>query len=83
MSFNFQLTTPPTDPLRPINPGNAWGLCITAPAGTELGTPYSSGTLNVRITLFVIIQKSKFKTQNYGVAPAGATIYIILSLKPF
>ena len=46
MSFNFQLTTPPTDPLRPINPGNAWGLCITAPAGTELGTPYSTGTVN-------------------------------------
>ena len=45
MSFNFQLTLPPTDPLRPINPGNAWGFCITAPAGTELGSPYSSGTV--------------------------------------
>ena len=45
MSFNFQLTIPPTDPLRPINPGNARGFCITAPAGTELGPPYSSGTV--------------------------------------
>jgi len=45
MSFNFQLTLPPTDPLRPINPGNARGFCITAPAGTELGSPYSSGTV--------------------------------------
>ena len=45
MSFNFQLTLPPTDPLRPINPGNAWGFCITAPAGTELGSPYSYGTV--------------------------------------
>ncbi len=27
-------------------PDNAWGLCITAPAGTELGAPYSSGTVN-------------------------------------
>ena len=45
MRFNFQLTLPPTDPLRPINPGNAWGFCITAPAGTELGSPYSSGTV--------------------------------------
>ena len=45
MSFNFQLTLPPTDPLRPINPGNAWGFCLTAPAGTELGSPYSSGTV--------------------------------------
>ena len=45
MSFNFQLTLPPTDPLRPINPGNAWGFCLTAPAGTELGSPYSPGTV--------------------------------------
>ena len=45
MRFNFQLTLPPTDPLRPINPGNAWGFCLTAPAGTELGSPYSSGTV--------------------------------------
>ena len=45
MSFNFQLTLQPTNPLRPINPGNAWGFCITAPAGTELGSPYSSGTV--------------------------------------
>ena len=27
--------------------GNAWGLCITAPAGTELGAPYSSGTVEM------------------------------------
>jgi hypothetical protein len=46
MRFNFQLTKPPTDPLRPINPGNAWGFCLTAPAGTELGSPYSYGTVN-------------------------------------
>ena len=45
MSFNFQLTLPPTDPLRPINPGNAWGFCLTAPAGTELGSPYSCITV--------------------------------------
>ncbi len=37
---------PPTRSLRPINPDNARGLCITAPAGTELGTPYSYGTIN-------------------------------------
>ena len=45
MSFNFQLTLPPTNPLRPINPGNAWGFCLTAPAGTELGSPYSCITV--------------------------------------
>lgn len=50
MSFNFQLTLPPTDPLRPINPGNAWGFCLTAPAGTELGSPYSSGTVNLAVS---------------------------------
>ena len=45
MSFNFQLTLPPTNPLRPINPGNARGFCLTAPAGTELGSSYSCGTV--------------------------------------
>ena len=44
--FNRKLGGAPTDPLRPINPDNAWRLCITAPAGTELGTPYSIGTIN-------------------------------------
>ena len=37
---------PPTHPLRPVIPDNAWGLCITAPAGTELGAPYSWGNVN-------------------------------------
>ncbi len=32
---------PSTRPLRPINPDNARGLCITAAAGTELATSYS------------------------------------------
>ena len=50
MSFNFQLTLPPTNPLRPINPGNAWGFCLTAPAGTELGSPYSYGTVNLTVS---------------------------------
>jgi hypothetical protein len=27
-------------------PGNARGLCITAPAGTELGAPYSWSNVN-------------------------------------
>ena len=44
--FNPRLLQPPTHPLCPINPDNAWGLCITAAAGTELATPYSHGTLN-------------------------------------
>ena len=47
MSFNFQLTLPPTDPLRPINPGNAWRFCLTAPAGTELGPSYSWSTVTL------------------------------------
>ena len=45
MRFNLELTKPPTDSLRPINPGNARGLCITATAGTELVTPYSPSTV--------------------------------------
>ena len=43
--FDPRLTHPPTYALRPINPDNAWGLCITATAGTELVTSYSLGTL--------------------------------------
>ena len=31
--FNARLTRPPGDPLRPINPDNAWSLRITAAAG--------------------------------------------------
>src|SRR5204863_3812175 len=31
-----------------MNPNNAWDLCITAAAGTELAVPSSSGTINVR-----------------------------------
>ena len=45
--FNRKLDGPATDPLRPINPDNARGLCITAAAGTELAPPYSSGTFNL------------------------------------
>ena len=45
--FNRKLYGPPTDPLRPINPDNAWGFCITAAAGTEFAPPYSSGTVTL------------------------------------
>ena len=45
--FNQRLTRPATDPLRPINPDNAWGFCFTAAAGTELAPPYSSGTVTL------------------------------------
>src|SRR5438874_7355158 len=31
-----------------MNPNNAWDLCITAAAGTELAVPSSSGTINAR-----------------------------------
>src|SRR3990167_4653657 len=43
--FNKKLNKTPTDALRPINPDNARGLCITAAAGTELATSYSVGTV--------------------------------------
>ena len=33
-------------PLRPVNPNNAWDLCITAAAGTELAVPSSFATIN-------------------------------------
>src|SRR3989344_2186379 len=46
MRFNIGLVWPDTHALRPIIPDNAWGLCITAAAGTELATPYSRGTIS-------------------------------------
>ena len=39
--FDRGLNLPPAHALHPINPDNAWGLCITATAGTELVTSYS------------------------------------------
>jgi hypothetical protein len=45
--FHIRLSRPPTHPLRPVNPNNAWDLCITAAAGTELAVPSSSGTINL------------------------------------
>ena len=36
---------PPTHPLRPVNPDNAWAPRLTAAAGTRLASPYSSGTI--------------------------------------
>jgi hypothetical protein len=37
---------PPVGPLRPVNPGNARDLRLTATAGTKLVVPYSWGTVN-------------------------------------
>src|SRR5690606_41583913 len=49
---------PPTDPLNPMIPDNAWILRITAAAGTELADPYSYGTVNkLRVALFLPVQK--------------------------
>ena len=43
--FHHWLIKPPTDPLNPMIPDNAWILRITAAAGTELADPYSYGTV--------------------------------------
>ena len=68
--FYERLTRPPAHPLRPVIPGNAWGLCITAPAGTELGAPYSPGTVNNFVP-----DKRCLRTEalhpSRGVAPSG------------
>ena len=45
MGFHHWLIKPPTDPLNPMIPDNAWILRITAAAGTELADPYSYGTV--------------------------------------
>ena len=43
--FHTPRARPPACALRPVNPYNAWLLCITAAAGTELAEPYSQGTV--------------------------------------
>ena len=47
MAFDPRLALPPTRPLRPVIPNNAWDLCITAAAGTELAVPSSFATISV------------------------------------
>ena len=45
MGFHHWLIKPPTDPLNPMIPDNAWILRITAAAGTELAGPSSVGNV--------------------------------------
>ena len=52
--FHHWLKDPPTHPLNPINPDNAWILRITAAAGTELADPYSYGTVNILHVVFFL-----------------------------
>ena len=44
--FHAKLALPPTHALRPVNPNNAWGLRITAAAGTELAAPSFAANFN-------------------------------------
>jgi hypothetical protein len=56
--FHHWLKVPPTYPLNPINPDNAWTLRITAAAGTELAGPYSYSTVSFpHVERFLPIQK--------------------------
>ena len=57
-NFHSWLNRPPTLPLNPINPDNAWTFRITAAAGTELAGPYSYGTCKQSHVIdFIPIQK--------------------------
>ncbi len=67
--FYTKLIQPSTDALRPINPGNAWGLCITAAAGTELAAPYSLNTLIVIFKKRTLHPEGLLRSR--GVAPSG------------
>ncbi len=50
--------SPPTHPLNPVNPDNAWILRITAAAGTKLADPYSNGTVKyLHVDTFLPVQK--------------------------
>ena len=71
MRFHHWLTSPPTDPLNPINPDNACTLRITAAAGTELAGAYSYSTFSqIHVSGFIPIQK-KFTTHRAVVLHAG------------
>ena len=71
MRFHHWLTSPPTDPLNPINPDNACTLRITAAAGTELAGAYSYSTFSFpHVERFIPIQK-KFTTHRAVVLHAG------------
>lgn len=54
--FHNTLNKPPTLPLNPINPDNAWTFRITAAAGTELAGPYSYDTCNnAHVHQFILV----------------------------
>ena len=70
--FNERCGGPPTDPLRPINPGNACGFCITAAAGTECAPAYSWGTVTPTLKeqiFFKIIAQSALLFKCGGSSP--------------
>ena len=48
MGFHHWLKCPPTHPLNPVNPDNAWILRLTAAAGTKLADPYSYDTVSLK-----------------------------------
>ena len=58
MGFHKVLTSPPTHALSPVIPPNAWHLCLTAAAGTELAVPSSGVDQN-------------FLTPDSGLHPEG------------
>ncbi len=47
MGFHKTLNDPPTHALSPVIPPNAWHLCLTAAAGTELAVPSSGAPQNL------------------------------------
>ena len=60
--FHHWLNFPPTHPLNPVNPDNAWILRITAAAGTKLADPYSHGTINILLVRWFFPIQKQFTT---------------------
>ena len=77
MAFDPRLALPPTRPLRPVIPNNAWDLCITAAAGTELAVPSSSATFSLESVKFqsLVANDRGLRAEAIhpprGVAPSG------------
>jgi hypothetical protein len=68
MGFHKTLTSPPTHPLSPVIPTNAWTSRITAAAGTRLAGP-SSGA-DHGFSLLTAVYTTKLLHPARGIAPS-------------
>ncbi len=73
--FHAKLALPPTHALRPVNPNNAWGLRVTAAAGTELAAPSFAVNIKPDVSRALLTADRGLRPEGLhpprGVAPSG------------